>query len=93
VKIGSKHFRTIWLKPDDQSVVQLIDQRFLPHQFVIEEIRAVVKQTRTLFCRRAPETPATRFRAIGEAKAAGVTAPGYSYGTTVNVRSFPSPPE
>ena len=41
MKVGGKHFRTIWLKPDDQSVVQLIDQRFLPHDFVIEEIRTV----------------------------------------------------
>ena len=41
VKVGGKHFRTIWLKPDDQSVVQLIDQRFLPHDFVIEEVRSV----------------------------------------------------
>jgi methylthioribose-1-phosphate isomerase len=39
VKIGGKHFRTIWLKPGDQRVVQLIDQRFLPHEFVIEEVR------------------------------------------------------
>ena len=41
MKVDGKHFRTIWLKPDDQSVVQLIDQRFLPHEFVIEEIRTV----------------------------------------------------
>jgi methylthioribose-1-phosphate isomerase len=41
VKVGGKHLRTIWLKPDDQSVVQLIDQRFLPHDFVIEEVRTV----------------------------------------------------
>jgi methylthioribose-1-phosphate isomerase len=41
VKVRSKHFRTIWLKTDDQSAVQLIDQRFLPHDFVIEEIRTV----------------------------------------------------
>src|SRR4029077_3814454 len=41
VKVGGKHFRTIWLKPDDQSVVHLIDQRFLPHRFVIEEVRTV----------------------------------------------------
>src|SRR5262252_1594783 len=38
VKVGGKHFRTIWLKPDDDTVVQLIDQRFLPHRFVIEEV-------------------------------------------------------
>jgi methylthioribose-1-phosphate isomerase len=41
VKIGGEHFRTIWIKPDDECVVQLIDQRFLPHRFVIEEIRTV----------------------------------------------------
>ena len=41
VKVGGKHFRTIWRKPDDETVVQLIDQRFLPHEFVIEEVRTV----------------------------------------------------
>ncbi len=41
VKVGGKHFRTIWRKPDDETVVQLIDQRFLPHEFVIEEVRSV----------------------------------------------------
>ncbi|HEU0209741.1 MAG TPA: S-methyl-5-thioribose-1-phosphate isomerase [Candidatus Udaeobacter sp.] len=41
MRVGDKHFRTIWLKPDDQSVVQLIDQRFLPHAFLIEEIQTV----------------------------------------------------
>jgi methylthioribose-1-phosphate isomerase len=41
VKVGGKHFRTIWRKPDDKCVVQLIDQRFLPHEFVIEEVRTV----------------------------------------------------
>src|SRR6476620_9767127 len=41
VKVGGKHFRTIWRKPDDECVVQLIDQRFLPHRFVIEEVSTV----------------------------------------------------
>jgi len=41
VKVGGRHFRTIWLKPDDECVVQLIDQRFLPHRFVIEEVGTV----------------------------------------------------
>ncbi len=41
MKVGGRHFRTIWLKPDDERVVQLIDQRFLPHQFVIEELGSV----------------------------------------------------
>ena len=41
MKVNGKHFRTIWRKPDDECVVQLIDQRFLPHDFVIEEVRSV----------------------------------------------------
>jgi methylthioribose-1-phosphate isomerase len=41
VKVDGQHFRTIWLKPDDERVVQLIDQRFLPHRFVIEEVRTL----------------------------------------------------
>ena len=41
MKVGGRHFRTIWLKPGDECVVELIDQRFLPHQFVIEEVRTV----------------------------------------------------
>jgi methylthioribose-1-phosphate isomerase len=38
VKVGGEHFRTIWLKRDDRQTVQLIDQRKLPHQFVIEDV-------------------------------------------------------
>ena len=41
MNVGGRDFRTIWLKPGDDCVVQLIDQRFLPHRFVIEEVRTV----------------------------------------------------
>ena len=41
MKVGGKHFRTIWRNQDDQGVVHLIDQRFLPHDFVIEDVRSV----------------------------------------------------
>src|SRR6266705_1283181 len=41
MKVGGQHFRTIWLKTEDDCVVQLIDQRFLPHRFVIEEVSTV----------------------------------------------------
>ncbi|HXI61670.1 MAG TPA: S-methyl-5-thioribose-1-phosphate isomerase [Pyrinomonadaceae bacterium] len=41
MKVGGQHFRTIWLKPKNECVVQLIDQRFLPHRFVIEEVSTV----------------------------------------------------
>ena len=38
MKIQGKAYQTIWLKETDASVVQIIDQRALPHQFVIEDI-------------------------------------------------------
>jgi methylthioribose-1-phosphate isomerase len=34
-------YRTIWLKQDDPYTVMIIDQRKLPHQFVIEEINSL----------------------------------------------------
>jgi methylthioribose-1-phosphate isomerase len=43
VKVDGEHFRTIWLKQTDDRVVQVIDQRFLPHRFVIEDIATVAK--------------------------------------------------
>ncbi len=41
MNVSGQHFRTIWLKPADGRVVQLIDQRALPHRFVIEEVATV----------------------------------------------------
>jgi methylthioribose-1-phosphate isomerase len=41
MKVNGKAFRTIWLKPGDEKVIQIIDQRHLPHQFVIEELETV----------------------------------------------------
>ena len=43
MKVGDQYFRTIWLKPEDARVVQLIDQRALPHRFVVEEVRTVAE--------------------------------------------------
>src|SRR5512136_2616289 len=36
-----QHYRTIWLSKDDPGVVQAIDQRYLPHGFVIEDLKSV----------------------------------------------------
>jgi methylthioribose-1-phosphate isomerase len=41
VKVEGKHYRTIWLSPDDPGVVQIIDQRHLPYEFVIEDLTSV----------------------------------------------------
>jgi methylthioribose-1-phosphate isomerase len=43
VNVQGRHYRTIWPKPGDEGVIQIIDQRFLPHQFVIEDVRTVAE--------------------------------------------------
>lgn len=35
----AENFRTIWLKADDPGVVQIIDQRLLPHEYTVHELR------------------------------------------------------
>jgi methylthioribose-1-phosphate isomerase len=41
MKVGNKHYRTIWMEKGNPSTVFVIDQRFLPHQFVIEKITSL----------------------------------------------------
>ena len=41
MKVRGQHYRTIWPDEPDERVIRLIDQRFLPHRFVIEEVRTV----------------------------------------------------
>src|SRR4051795_11709243 len=43
MNVHGRPYRTIWPKPGEERVIQLIDQRFLPHQFVIEEVRTVAE--------------------------------------------------
>lgn len=41
MKVGGKHYHTIWKHPDDIGTIRIIDQRQLPHRFVIEDVRSV----------------------------------------------------
>lgn len=41
MKVEGTHYRTIWLKEGDPNVVQIIDQRHLPHKFIIEDLKTV----------------------------------------------------
>ena len=41
MRVNNKHFRTIWMKDGDEQTIQIIDQRKLPHQFVIEDLTSV----------------------------------------------------
>jgi methylthioribose-1-phosphate isomerase len=36
--IGKQKYHTIWLHPDNPGIVQVIDQRLLPHRFIIRDI-------------------------------------------------------
>jgi methylthioribose-1-phosphate isomerase len=41
MKVSGKNYRTIWLKEDDAEVISIIDQRQLPHKFIIEHLHSV----------------------------------------------------
>ena len=41
MKINNKAFRSIWVHPEDTKVIQIIDQRFLPHQLKIIDLKTV----------------------------------------------------
>ncbi len=59
---GGEDFRTIWLKPDDPSVVQIIDQRLLPHECRVHDLknwRDGVEAISDMYVRGAPLIGAT----------------------------------
>ena len=61
MKVDGRHFRSIWLEPDGWSV-GAIDQRRLPHEFVIarlETAEAAADAIRTMLVRGAPLIGAT----------------------------------
>jgi methylthioribose-1-phosphate isomerase len=39
MNVNGKHYRTIWINPEDKNSIQIIDQRHLPHEFIIETLR------------------------------------------------------
>lgn len=41
MNVNGKHYRTIWLKEDDSSVVQVINQTNLPHKFEVLDLSSV----------------------------------------------------
>ena len=75
MKVGDRHYRTIWLAPDAQSV-EIIDQRWLPHEFRIVPLKTVddvAVAIRDMWVRGAPLI--------------GVTA---AYGVAIAMRDDPS---
>ncbi len=45
MKIGNRHYRTIWLDPADTTKICIIDQRNLPHEFTVETISTVAEMS------------------------------------------------
>src|SRR4051812_13970857 len=43
MNVRGRHYRTIWPKPGEERAIQLIDQRALPHRFMIEDVRTVAE--------------------------------------------------
>ena len=41
MNVSGKHYRTIWVKDGDERVIRIIDQRNLPHEFVVEDLLSV----------------------------------------------------
>jgi methylthioribose-1-phosphate isomerase len=41
MRVSGTPYRTIWPSAADSSVIKIIDQRYLPHRFVVEELRTV----------------------------------------------------
>jgi methylthioribose-1-phosphate isomerase len=75
MNVGDRHFRTIWLNDDGQSV-DIIDQRWLPHEFRVETLRSMQDAAvaiKDMWVRGAPLI--------------GVTA---AYGMALQMRSDPS---
>ena len=61
MRVDGKHFRSIWLEPDGWTV-GAIDQRRLPHQFVIAQlatVEAAADAIRSMLVRGAPLIGAT----------------------------------
>lgn len=48
MNVYGQPYRTVWIKADDPQVVQIIDQRHLPHKFVIEDLTTVDEVARAI---------------------------------------------
>ncbi|MBU0674857.1 MAG: S-methyl-5-thioribose-1-phosphate isomerase [Proteobacteria bacterium] len=49
MNINNQHYRTIWVDPDNQANIKIIDQRQLPHSLVIEDLRTIDDFARAIF--------------------------------------------
>ena len=97
MRIGSRHWRTIWLA-DDGRTVEVIDQTRLPHEFVVQRLsglRDAAEAIRTMVVRGAPLIGVTaayglalamREDASDEGLTEAVEALGATRPTAINLR-------
>jgi methylthioribose-1-phosphate isomerase len=48
MNVGGQPYRTIWLSAEDDRVVRIIDQRALPHEFIVEDLRTAADTARAI---------------------------------------------
>jgi len=41
MKINNIPYRSIWVHPENSTIIQVIDQRFLPHQLIVKDLKTV----------------------------------------------------
>jgi methylthioribose-1-phosphate isomerase len=90
MKVGGKHFNSIWLEPDGWSV-GAIDQRVLPHDFVVARLTtcdAAADAIRSMLVRGAPLIGATAAFGMALAMRADATDPALdrAYATLMRTR-------
>lgn len=80
MKINGQSYQTIWVHEKDPSCIQIIDQRSLPHQVVIEDLRdstAAARAIREMHVRGAPLIGATAAFGLYLATLEAAKAPDY----------------
>ena len=41
MNVNGTHYRTIWANKQDRRIIEIIDQRFLPHRFIVEQLASL----------------------------------------------------
>jgi methylthioribose-1-phosphate isomerase len=49
MRVDGRNYRTVWIDPEDEAIVQIIDQRSLPFNFAVEDLRSVEEVAVSIF--------------------------------------------
>ena len=91
--VTTESFRTIWLKPDDPTIVQIIDQRLLPHEYRVHDLRCWQDGDRAIaemYVRGAPLIGATAAWSLYLAALADPNVPAVRAAADALLRSRPT---